>query len=469
MLTRGASISLLVAGCTVGSTPDELRQAWLVDAVVQDNLVWLSRDTSLLEAKYHVMADDPYDYMRGTATVFFRDLARAGTERLATEFLTDVEATSILIVGDPHPENTGTFLPGEGPGPVDGDPVLVLEVNDLDAAGFGPYVLDVRRALLGTAVLLEQGGCGEACRAEVLTTWASAYVHEIAAPSFRPGVVLGQHGVVFDRLMNDVVEEGLGRERIRETTEIVQGSRRFRLDPGLDEDGDGILRVTPDERARIERVLADYPGPEGFRVLDVARRYGGGVASMPAFRFVVAWDRGDDGPDDDELLQVREVVDPPSLPGLRATGPALFDSNGSRVVEASTTLWSRPDVDVRLASVRDGDMTFKVLTWSAFNESQDHAKITRDMLRGRMLQDDLVVWAELMGRHLAATHARGFTANGTRALEAIRRDLGDRGEAFVAERTREAETDLAALLDDHELFVDALERFGPLLGADRLD
>ncbi|MFT4628759.1 MAG: hypothetical protein ACI8PZ_007455, partial [Myxococcota bacterium] len=159
------------------------RQAWLVDALVDDNRIWLSRDGELLAAKYRKMAADPYDYMRGTQGVFLADLARAGTERVGTSFVTVPEAGAVLLVGDPHPENIGLFLPGEGPGPGLGEPspvVFVLEPNDLDGAAFGPWVLDLRRAALGLAVLADAlDGCGVGCRHAAIEALAEGYTDGI--------------------------------------------------------------------------------------------------------------------------------------------------------------------------------------------------------------------------------------------------------------------------------------------------
>lgn len=461
-----------LAGCVLGeSTPEALRSAWLVDALVDANQVWLSRDPSLLAAKYEVMAEDPYDWVRGTADVFLRDLARPGADRAETTFGHEPGAVSMLLVGDPHPENFGTFLPGEGPGPTDGVPVLRIEANDFDAAGYGPYLVDVRRALLGLAVLVEPV-CD--CRDEVVAAWVHGWIDELeaidaGAPTLGAATVPGRSGQVVDRLLVDVLDEGIRREQLLEATTVLSdGRRRFRIDPEVDGDGDGILLPTLEERAQIERLLAAYVRPSGFRVLDVARRYGAGVASLPAVRYVVAWDRGSPAPDDDELLQIREVVDPTPIPGFRQLASPLLDDAATRSVDVSLALWSRPDTDVRVSGLFDGGMAFKVLSWSSWNTSFDHRKIQRDVAQGRSEREDLVVWAEQMGRWLATIHARSPSSIGGTALGPILHDLGDRQDAFLEERLTDAEHDLERALADHDLFLAALERHGPILGADLL-
>lgn len=457
-------------GCVdLGS--DAGRTAWLTDALVDDNRPWLSRDPTLLGTKYEEMSEDPYDFMRGTTSVFYRDLERAGSDRAPTVFLRRPAAALMLIVGDPHPENVGTLLPDD-PVPPDAAPELLLEINDFDAAGFGPYLLDVRRALLGLATLLDGAGCGADCREPILEAEVEGWFDEISAidagePTFSAALVEGGDPVL-DLLVRPALAEGRLGLLLDDTTTETAGGRRFRTDHQLDDDGDGILPATARERAQALRLLDRYDAPDGFRVHDIARRYGVGIASLPAVRYVVAWDRGDDGPEDDALLQLREVVDPPALPSLPRWTPTLFDGNDHRSVAAAEILWSRPDADPRLGSVTDGPVTFKVQTWSSYATSQDHDRIA-DAIRDEEVDESaLVGWSAHLGRQLAAVHGRSVTADLAPAAPEIALDLGGRRERFVRERTDEVERDLRRLLADHRRFEDALDALGPLLGADEL-
>lgn len=452
---------LLAAGCA-GADADAVRAAWLVDVVHQDNLVWRSRDPALLAEKYERMAADPYDWMRGSATVFLRDLERAGTDRLETAFVGGKETAEVAIVGDPHPENLGLFAVGLDEAPA--EPALLLEVADLDGAGFGPYLVDVRRALLGMATLLDGAGCDRDCREPVLEAEAEAWAEELDAidegdPPFVAGVPAGSNGgalgLVIERARDRVVERGEARIVYGEATEPgSSGHRRFRVVAAPDEAGEGLVHPTPEERAELDRLLARLEAPAGFRVLDRARRYGIGVASLPAVRYAVLWDRGDPSDDDDALLQLREVVDPPWIPGLRTAG--TYDSQADRIVSATLAAWSRPDVDPWLQAVTDGARTFKVLSWSSWDETLDHARIAGDFRDGVIGREDLEELGEVLGRHLGSLHARALTADGLPAIDALIREVDDREDAFVREQVEAAERDLQATLRDHRLFVRAL-------------
>jgi len=454
--------ALAAGGCTATASADALRKAWLVDAIVDDNRVWLSRDPTLLAAKYDKMAHDPYDFMRGTASVFLTDLARPGTDRPPTSFLTEPEAAELLLAGDPHPENVGTLQPTDG--------VLLLEVNDFDGSAFGPYLLDLRRLLVGVAWLGDEGQCGRGCAERMVEATTEAYLTELVADDpWTNGLISGRHGVITQSLIDDVVEEGEGSERLQEYTERVPGGRRFRIDDELDE-GRGLRPVTPAESRQLDRLLDGWAGrPAGFRELDRARRFGSGVASLPALRLVVAYDFGDDGPDDDAMLSIREVVDPPPIPGVHVGAPGFWDDNAHRIEDTARTLWSQPDADPAYAGLTDGAMTFKLQTWSSWHNSFDHTKILRDIDRSRFRPDDLDAWSATLGQLLARAHARAPTARGGQARPAILRDLDGRGEAFVAERVRDALLDVRQLRTDHRLFTEARAELGPLLGAGLLE
>lgn len=438
-------------GCSGAADPSAARRAWLVDVLADDNRVWEGRWDELAD-KYAAMADDPFDFVRGTLGVFLRDVERPGTGRAPTAFLTRPESAAVLLVGDPHPENLGTYLPGEGPGPTEGPVPLRLEWNDFDGAAFGPWILDVRRAIAGQSALLDGAGADRETVALAARDFAEGYLDAL---DHEPAAVADPltSSLPVAHLVTDASEEGLRREQLLEATELVTGGRRFRA-------GGDLVGLDLEQRAQVERLLAAYGGPAGFRVLDVGRRLGAGITSLPALRYVVVWDRGDGGPDDDELLQLREVVDPPAWPGR--TLPT-FDDGADRVLAAPRQLWSRPDADVRLAGLVDGAQVFKVQTWSSFHESLDHHEAAQDLAAGR--PSDASGFARELGAALGGAHGRSVTADGGPARDTILAEVDGRRDAFVAERVRDALPDLDRALGDHLLFQSALDEFGPLLGA----
>jgi len=458
----GALAGLMVLGGCSGSMPaEQARRAWLVEALTDDNRPWLSRDLVPLATKYDRMEDDPYDYLRGTAGVFLRDVGRSGSMRTTTSFLTEPSAASVLLAGDPHPENFGSLWPG-------GSAPVLLEVNDFDGAVYGPYLMDVRRLNLGLAYLADEGGCR--CGDTVVAAASEAYLQSMRDGDARPALVSGDEGAVAQGLLDDVVTDGLAASTLAEATELVATGRRFRITDALDDAGRGLLRLSTEEHAQLDRLLGSWGGrPSGFRELSRARRFGSGIASLPAIRYVVAWDRGDDGPEDDEMVSIREVVDPPAVPGVHDGAPAYWASGAERIEDTARTMWSRPDADPHYDGLQDGVMTFKVQSWTAWHDSFDHARIVRRLQEGRYGPNDLVALGARLGEALGRVHRSGSTANGGLASEAVLLDVGGRGPEFVTEQVAQAGVDLVRLRRDHRLFVSARLELGPWLGADQLE
>lgn len=457
MARAGTVLLLALAGC---APLEEDRQGFLVDQLVLDNQRWMTRDLALLEAKYRRMASDPYDFMRATATVGVTDWTRPGSDRQPTDFMTVRGTESVLLAGDPHPENVGLHRPGEGP--------LVVEVNDLDGSTYGPYLWDLRRAMLGLGVLLTETGCDGACLTAGLARYAEGYVETMEAEGagFHSGYgPTTDAPVVLRDLLDKATEDGLARDALLSLTAVgPNGERHFVVtDERVEDVAD--LRPTLEEAAQLERLTPWIERTYGVRVLDAMRRYGRGVASLPAVRYAVLVDDGEEGDADDRLLQLREVIDPLPLPGWRENLDGSFETNGERVVATSRLLWSRPDADPALGARQDGLMSFKITTLSGYFEGFEHDRILGRVEDGRFSEDDLLAWCGWLGAQLATVHDRAPTRDGLDAGASIRADLDGRGADFVAERVADAELAVPALYRDHRLFLGALDRLGPDLGA----
>ena len=124
-------ITLLVGGG--GGCVDEPAQghrtALILEVLAEDNQRWAARDPELLRAKYARMLADDVSWMRGTAALYWRDLTTPGEWAWPTAFGSG-PAARVLLLGDPHPENLGTYVAASG--------AVALDWNDFDATGYGP-------------------------------------------------------------------------------------------------------------------------------------------------------------------------------------------------------------------------------------------------------------------------------------------------------------------------------------------
>lgn len=431
---------LAVLGCAAEGD----RADWVRETLVRADMPYWSRPDRLAD-KYAAMATNRYDYFRGSGPVFWADVSRPGPRR-GTAFLTDPAATAILVVGDAHPENFATNLP-EGATEAPDD--LRLEWVDLDAASFAPWTSDVRRAALGLLVLVEP--LSPDATTAAVQAFAEGYVDGLAGDPHVEGTIVAE-------LRAGAAIDGVLDRRLADWT--VDG--RFRAE-GL-VDGIGFLPLNDVEQVEFDAIVAQLELPDGARVLDGARRYGVGVSSRPALRYAALWDRGADGPADDDVLSAREVVDPPPIAG-RPLAP--FDGEGDRVVAAARRVWSDPAADPRVQSVRVGARSFKIQSSGSFFENLDHTAIGDRFDADDLDDTDLIELAADLGYYLGGAHARSGTADGGDSQAIITADLGGRTGVLADELIAHSQADLVVLAEDWDRFGDAVAA-DPLLWSEDL-
>ena len=102
----------------------------------------LQADPRGFRTKFRKMAADPFAFYRGSACLFFADVA--GMD----DAWADERTSRVWIHGDLHAENFGTYMNSEG--------LLVFDVNDFDEAYLGHFSWDLRRFVASLALLCWQ-------------------------------------------------------------------------------------------------------------------------------------------------------------------------------------------------------------------------------------------------------------------------------------------------------------------------
>ena len=143
---------------------DDDRQSLIVDTLVDAFADLMTADSDAFRVKFRKMAADPWAFFRGSACVFYTDLAAAGDDPWVDE-----RSGRVWIQGDLHAENFGTYMDGAGH--------LVFDVNDFDEAYLGPWTWDLRRFVASLGLLcwqkaLPDEAIGAWCRRTCVPTWA---------------------------------------------------------------------------------------------------------------------------------------------------------------------------------------------------------------------------------------------------------------------------------------------------------
>lgn len=461
MYARSVLLSVVI-GCVSacsGAIDDDPRTVWLQNTLVQDNRPLMMRATELTRGKFRKMNLNPYFYFRGTAPQYWRDARGPGAWAVPTAFGTP-ETSDILLVGDPHPENVGSYKPADGD--------VTVDYNDFDASRRGPYHFDVRRLALGFWIAGATLEFDEEFRLSMAEAAASGYVDQIGeTDAYRVSRNAG-FGPVIDDLFRRAVRDGNVREALDEYTILEDGEREmfFGVVESPDVEGvfgDEVVELPEDERRFVAKLLDGYwhtvidpPAPEARVILGMSRRLGAGVSSYPVLRWYVLVEGDTTEPGDDLLLEVKEIFDPPML-GDVATRPRVqYALNARRAVVNQRALQATETNDPLLGWAADGEHSFRVRHRIKFQKNVAVARLGEDL--GSVWEtEDLVFHAEVSGRLLAAAHRRGSPA----AAEIIA-DVVD--SAFLEETTEFAVEYGQQTLDDYERFGGLLESEGELLG-----
>jgi len=450
----------LVLGC---AEPEDDRQSVVVSALAEADRSLLRTRPDLMAGKLGRMARDLYDYYRGNVPVFAVDFRNGETPASPSRFR--VDSVLPLSTGDAHPENFGVLLAGDG--------TLALEPNDFDGADRYPYLWDLRRLTTGMVLAARLANPEDpvareesaAAAGSVVRATAGAYWEHLGAlatgtPRTRVTESESAH-------VEDLFERGLSdledRCELEELTELVGGARLLRRGV-LEDDPEEMLQDVPvPAREALRDTLRDYvptlvappEDPRYFEILDVARQLGTGVSSWARIRVLVLVRGPSDDPDDDVILEVKEMTDSSAegwIPPRR-----YYDDVAHRVRETSRALWARPDAEALWGTSWWLGMRVQVRLES---EAQKTLRVRR--MSGRLGRpENLITLGAELGRMLARMHATPLDGEPFPQVT-IFSALDDR-EGFVEEQVVQSQAYADQQEIDWQLFRDAVRR-DPTLG-----
>jgi len=453
-------LSIAAACSATGADP---RTGFLVNTLTDDNQAWLDRDPDALAGKYRKMATRGFDFFRGTAPQYWRDVTEAGPLASATA-VGDASSAWLWIVGDPHLENLGTFRSPDG--------VIAIDWNDFDAATVGPWWLDLRRLAVSLVLATDELDLGAAADRALVDAAVEAYVGEIErlAAGGAPRLESLGNGEVADDLVASATRSGDRRLKLDDYTRVDEAGARTMFygdvvpprDDGVWVDSTALIREP--ERATVEAAVEAWRSTalvdDAGAMKGVSRRLGAGVASYPVPRYYVLLEGATASADDDVLIELKETLDPPRVAGL---GPAALlgtIANGERVTLAQRVLGARVDADVLLGHGEVLPLSYRVRARTGYQRGFDLADAAGD-------RDAAIALAALTGRSLARAHAMAPVprAPGERGLDRIAPRVIGRGELLIEETGSFAMAYAEIVRADAVRFAAVLDERGARLGA----
>lgn len=361
------------------------RRLHVRDTVIEDHLLRMQLVPSAVSSKFEGIARSPFPFFRGTAMLYYRDLAGS-----------DAHLPFVPTVGDVHPENYGV-LPG-----ADGEPLFSL--NDMDEAWMAPFTWDLGRGAVGFALAAIEGGASRKKAMKVAKKFVAAYLDGVekcvADPEEATRRVSGDDTPKVIRSYMKKAgrsRESFLRKRIDFDELNFRETNRVRRRPGLTPLIDDAVRRYS---RRVQPSSAKDELPKNFfRIHDVAIRTGSGTASRGLSRFWVLVEGWGKSAEDKVILELKmsrhSVLD--GLAPVQSTASGIEDEfdPAKRIADAFD------------AFIVDGDPLYgytDIEGVSFLVRERSPQKVNVDA--GDFDTSELKKYAKLCGRMLARQHVR---------------------------------------------------------------
>ena len=428
---------------------DDERTTLIVDTLTEAFSDLMEADESAFRVKFRRMAADPWAFYRGSACVFYRDLAGFRDD------WTDERTERVWIQGDLHAENFGTYMDGSG--------VLVFDVNDFDEAYLAPFTWDLRRFVASIALMCWQKALPDAVIDDLCERFVRAYVERV------------HHFVDSDRdhewalrldTASDAVLEALVQAQLSTRVDLLGGltmvenhQRRFQHGPRTRE-------LDDDERATVEKAYEGYletipeskqMGSISYQLKDVVGTFGFGIGSagLPSYNLLV--EGHTQALENDIVLTMKQGnVAAPSRVVDHEHAREFFHHHGHRTAVSQSALQAHADPWLGWTDVNGTGYVVKEL--SPYEADLDWSELSEP--------GDLAPVVEQLGRATAKVHCVSDVDSDETPLvefqteDAVAEAVGDRVDDLVADLTRFAHDYAARVREDHRLFVSAFRSDG---------
>jgi uncharacterized protein (DUF2252 family) len=433
------------------STQLDDRTRLIIDVLVDAFADLMAADADAFRTKFRKMAADPFAFYRGSACLFYADMATI------EDRWCDEGTSRVWIQGDLHAENFGTYMDSAGR--------IVFDVNDFDEAYLGHVSWDLRRFAASFALMAWRKALSDDAIAELIGVYLRSYLNQVEA--FTRSDEDRSFALVKDNTegaVHDVILETATRTRLgllQRLTVVERHERRFadlphnrRLD---DPERDRVMAaldryretvVPPRRRRDVAYDVKDVVGTGGFGI---------GSAGLPAYNVLL--EGYDQALENDVVLSIKQgnvpapsrIVDDPEIRGY-------FEHEGHRTAVSQRAL--QANASQFLGYTEIGGVGFVVAELSPYELDLDWDDLTEP--------EEIAPVLVQLGKATAKLHCVG-DADSDHTLvpfqmeEAITAMVGDRQEEFIADLIEFAHGYARQTQEDHRRFVDAF-RAGAIPG-----
>lgn len=360
---------LLAALCSLAAAA-EPRPDWLRRELYAFHHPWAAQGAAELATKMRRMAADPFSFLRGTAHLFYRDMALLPPPRHLGE--------PVPLNGDAHLANFGCFVDGEGR--------AVFGLDDFDEAARGPAAWDLRRLASSLVLVAHARALDDAAAGDAVDAMTTAYLARLAA--FGGGEPVRLFRLDHDTTrgeVRDCVDDAARPRRAKwlaKHTRDTREGRRF-------EDDEELAAVAPARRDALLAALAAHArGAPALAPKDVRQKLGSGLGSLGRLRYWVLVEGNSAAPDDDLVLELKQGA--PSSVAAASGG-----DSAQRVLSALRAQQTAPDPLAAALRVDGVDYLLR-----------EHSPLSADLRLDKLGKPKaLAETAALAGQALAQAHA----------------------------------------------------------------
>ena len=427
----------------LSSTSPDDRQQEIIACLVEAFNELIEINPRAFRRKFRKMAAEPFDFYRGSAPLFYHDVAKL------KDPYANKKTSRIWIQGDLHAENYGTYMDAEG--------VLVFDVNDFDEAYLGHFTWDLERMAASLALLGFSKAFPDKTIREMIDTYARAYLDQVRYfargerdEEFRltlsntdgavREILLGARSGTRIALLDSLTLIEAGERRFKESA----GERRldFQEQVGVMNAYESYLETIP-ERNRQQSV--------SYRVKDVVTLTGVGIGSagLPVQSLLVEGQT--EALENDVILSMKRALVPaPSRVVSDERIEKYFDHQGHRTALSQRALQAHAD------------------PWLGWCELDGHGQVVQELSPyandvewdGVTEPDEVIPLLRGLGRATAKAHCVSDASSDETLVafeteHAILEAIGGDDDPFVEDLCKFGVTYGDLTREDHRLFVDA--------------
>ena len=325
---------------------------------------------NMLALKYKALRASEFAFFRGTAHLFYEDLA------------TDVSplaSPNVWICGDLHLANFGSYR---------GDNLLAyFDINDFDEATLAPALFDIGRFLVSLFVAADSLSIHKETAKLLAKKFLKTYTETLAQ-----GYVRHFEQAIATGLMRDFLDKVQSKSHKKFIASRVDENQKIIIKPQKTLEID--KKTMHPFLAAFEHWAKKTDNPDFYKVIDIAFRISG-TGSLGVERYV-ALVQGDKETMPDVLIDIKETL-PSVVERFGGTPQYLpFKNDAKRAVELQKRIQSAPPA--LLSSFQFGDKSFIIRELQPtsdkidFAHFEDHVDNLTDIL-DKMAK--IVAWGQL--------------------------------------------------------------------------